>query len=666
MKFRLSILILLFSPAFNANGQYSGIHNLDSVINQATHDTSGVNYLVSTAIKVTFNNANSGRIIAENALDLARKLNYKRGQAEALAILSMSFQFLGDFPQAIRSALDAIQINREMKDSFNEITNLSLVGLVYLNLGQYAQALQYLKSALEVDKNMNGTYTSSFTLSIFAETYSYLNMPDSAFYFYKMAYEKMNKDRLAGMHAPGFILQHLGDGYAQKKEYDSALKYYHESILYSNRIGDKLNTSATQVKIADVFEKNMRYDSAFFYSREAMENAQALSGKRQMLEAGNSLASLFRKSQKNDSALFYLDIADAMKDSLYGPDKLNQVQLLVLQEQQKQTNLEQEQEQYRNRIRFTALISGLGVFLLLVFILWRNNQRKRKSNILLQKEKQNVEKAYSELKSAQQQLIQSEKMASLGELTAGIAHEIQNPLNFVTNFSEVNKELLEELKTERSKPEAEWDDHLQNDLIHTVMDNSEKINYHGQRASAIVKGMLQHSRKSTGQKVLTDINALCDEYLRLAYHGLRAKDKSFNVKYETEFDPAIGKVSLVPQDIGRVILNLINNAFYAALLPAKERSRDAESKRDPAVWVSTKREGDKILITIRDNGPGIPDAIKDKIFQPFFTTKPAGQGTGLGLSLSYDIVKVHGGEIKVKSLSGGKTGTEFIIQLPVA
>ncbi|MCC7402594.1 MAG: tetratricopeptide repeat protein [Chitinophagaceae bacterium] len=666
MKFCLLIIVLLVPAAFNAYGQYSEAQNPDSVINQATHDTSGVNYLVVTAVKVTFNNANSGRIIAEKALDLAQELNYKRGQAEALMVLSMSFQFLGDYPQSIRSALDAIAINKEMKDPFSEITNLSSVGLVYLNLGQYTQAWQYLKSALEIDKDINGTYTSGFALSIFGDAYNYLNKPDSAFYFYKMAYEKMNRYHKEGIHSPGFILQHLGDGYAQKKEYDSALKYYNESILFSNRIGDKLNTSTTQVKIADIFENKQQYDSAFFYSRQAMENAQALQGKREMMEAGNSLAGLFRKKQKIDSVLFYLEIANEMKDSLYGPDKLNRMQLLVLQEQQNQTKLEQKQEQYRNRIRYAALISGLGVFLLLVFILLRNNQRKRKSNELLQKEKRNVEKAYSELKSAQQQLIQSEKMASLGELTAGIAHEIQNPLNFVNNFSEVNKELLEELKTERSKPEEERDDHLQNDLIRNVMDNSEKINYHGQRASSIIKGMLQHSRKSTGQKVLTDINALCDEYLRLAYHGLRAKDKSFNVKYETEFDPAIGKISLVPQDIGRVILNLINNAFYAALLPAEENFRDAERKRDPTVWVSTKREGDKILITIRDNGPGIPDAIKDKIFQPFFTTKPAGQGTGLGLSLSYDIVKVHGGEIKVKSLSGGKTGTEFIIQLPVA
>ncbi|MBK5272283.1 MAG: HAMP domain-containing histidine kinase [Bacteroidia bacterium] len=251
-------------------------------------------------------------------------------------------------------------------------------------------------------------------------------------------------------------------------------------------------------------------------------------------------------------------------------------------------------------------------------------------------------------------------MASLGELTAGIAHEIQNPLNFVNNFSEVSNELIDEMKDELSKGNYEDANAIAND----VKQNLEKINHHGKRAGDIVKGMLQHSRSSSATKEPTDINKLADEYLRLAYHGLRAKDKSFNATMKTDFDETIGKINIVPQDIGRVILNLINNAFYVV----DEKKKTPQPPKggveyEPTVTVSTKKINNKIEVHVKDNGNGIPKKVLDKIFQPFFTTKPTGQGTGLGLSLSYDIVKAHGGEIKVETKEG--EGSEFVIQLPV-
>ncbi|MBR2648733.1 MAG: hypothetical protein IKD55_07820 [Sediminibacterium sp.] len=296
----------------------------------------------------------------------------------------------------------------------------------------------------------------------------------------------------------------------------------------------------------------------------------------------------------------------------------------------------------------------------------------------LEAAKQVVEKTLNELKSTQQQLIQSEKMASLGELTAGIAHEIQNPLNFVNNFSELNVELLEELQTEMRPLLAEGEVGV-TALIDDIKNNSEKINHHGQRAASIVKGMLQHSRSSSATKELTDINALCDEYLRLAYHGLRAKDKSFNAEFKTEFDATIPKVSIVPQDMGRVVLNLINNAFFAVgergkaeggshkveAISSEEKGIPSglqPTPYSPIVTVSTKNLGNKIEIRVTDNGTGIPSEIKEKIFQPFFTTKPTGQGTGLGLSLAYDIVtKAHGGELRVESEEGKGTVFKIII-----
>jgi signal transduction histidine kinase len=278
-----------------------------------------------------------------------------------------------------------------------------------------------------------------------------------------------------------------------------------------------------------------------------------------------------------------------------------------------------------------------------------------------------LNKSLQELKSTQAQLIQSEKMASLGELTAGIAHEIQNPLNFVNNFSEVNTELIDELQGERSKVNGKRNEELENEILNDVKQNLEKILHHGKRADAIVKGMMQHSRVSTGQKEPTDINALADEYLRLSYHGMRAKDKLFNATLETNFDNNIEKINVVPQDIGRVLLNLFNNAFYAVMVKSKnpeglQNPRGLETYQ-PTVSVSTKKVDSKIEIHVKDNGTGIPQKVVDKIFQPFFTTKPTGQGTGLGLSLSYDIIKAHGGEIKVETKEG--EGSEFIIRLLV-
>ena len=265
-----------------------------------------------------------------------------------------------------------------------------------------------------------------------------------------------------------------------------------------------------------------------------------------------------------------------------------------------------------------------------------------------------LQKSLEELKATQAQLIQSEKMSSLGELTAGIAHEIQNPLNFVNNFSELSEELVDEIKEELESGNTEE----VFKIIEDLKSNLEKINHHGRRASSIVKAMLDHSRASSDTKVETDINLLCDEYLRLSYHGLKAKNKSFNASYETHFDENITKIRVVPQDIGRVILNLINNAFYAV----NTKKDESQEGYVPKVTITTNTDSNGTKIIVEDNGNGIPQDVIDKIFQPFFTTKPTGQGTGLGLSLAYDIVKAHGGELSVESEVG--EGTVFTIEIP--
>jgi signal transduction histidine kinase len=406
-------------------------------------------------------------------------------------------------------------------------------------------------------------------------------------------------------------------------------------------------------------------DSALYYAKRAY----AAAGDSYLsLRVGPTkiLADAY-KGRNADSALKYTEIYYQWRDSLVNIDKAQRAQTMAFAEQQHQQEIAAAKAAYQSTFRLYLLAAVIAFLVILILVFWRNNHRKQEANRLLSEQKEEIEtqrdhleSTLSDLKTAQGQLIQAEKMASLGELTAGIAHEIQNPLNFVNNFSDVNREMLEELKAESEKPGVERDEQLEKELINDLIDNEQKINHHGKRADAIVKGMLQHSQASSGQKELTDLNSLADEYLRLSYHGLRAKDKSFNAELITHFDEELPKVKIIPQDIGRALLNLINNAFYAT----QQKAKTAHNGYKPAIEISTIQQNGSVMVSVKDNGNGIPGAIKEKIMQPFFTTKPTGEGTGLGLSLSYDIVvKGHGGTINVESQEG--EGSEFTVTLPL-
>ena len=381
----------------------------------------------------------------------------------------------------------------------------------------------------------------------------------------------------------------------------------------------------------------------------------AVNGNTLTSEFGPFVAELYMAKHMPDSAYYTLQRSVAFRDSLFNLEKVRQFQSLsfneTLRQQQQLQDLKLAEQRYSSRLRTYALLAGLVVVLGGAFFLYRNNRQKQKANAFLSAQKQELEEALTKLKSTQTQLVQSEKMASLGELTAGIAHEIQNPLNFVNNFSEVNTELIAEMKLELQAGRYEQAIAVAADLEK----NLEKIAQHGKRADSIVKGMLLHSRVSSGQKEPTDLNAMLDEYLKLSYHGMRAKDKSFNVTLQTHYDPAVGMVNVIPQEMGRVMLNIYNNALYAL----NEKSRREGNGYAPTIEVRSKRDGQQIIVEVKDNADGIPDKIREKIFQPFFTTKPTGSGTGLGLSLSYDIIKAHGGKIDVSSTSA--QGSTFTI-----
>ena len=395
--------------------------------------------------------------------------------------------------------------------------------------------------------------------------------------------------------------------------------------------------------------------------------AQQITTRKKLRDSSQELSNAFAKEGDYAQAYRYYLQYSAYKDSLtaeattrrlaslqYNQNLLKkeaQIKLLTKDQQLR------DQEVRRQQQFVLVLIGCIALLVVFSLLLTRNNRAKLRANRQLNEQKEALQVTLNQLKTTQTQLIQAEKMASLGELTAGIAHEIQNPLNFVNNFSEVSSELVTELIENRRN--AMRDEELESELLGDVQQNLQKINQHGNRASAIIKGMLQHARQSGGQKEHTDVNALTEEYLKLAYHGIRSRDKSIEVKLTTGFDAGLRPTLMAPQEIGQVLLNLFNNAFYAV----QKRKQNALPDYHPEVSVKTSREANQLRITIRDNGIGIPDAIRQKIFQPFFTTKPTGQGTGLGLSLSYDIVtKGHGGTLTVESEEG--EFTELVLTLP--
>ena len=545
----------------------------------------------------------------------------------------------GDYAKAYDKVLQFHQLIKEYNDPKWKIREFGMLGDLSFEAEDYNSAIKYYKQTV----GHNAELAKAFTLN---------NQIDSAKKYFNLYRPDTSDQQILPSK-----LEFSGEYYSLLSNYQKALPYLLRGLYYSKQSKDANRVRRLLIDISQAHLALQNFDSAFLYAQDALAMAKQTDAKKVIRDASKIISVVYDHSHRVDSAYFYYKKYVAIND-FYVNNKVNgklaaygfEQQIGALNNEKKNQQVQLEKQALEKYI----LIGAIAIFLFIAFLLWRNNRHKQKANVLLQEQKQKVETTLTVLRSTQSQLIQSEKMASLGELTAGIAHEIQNPLNFVNNFSEVNTELIEEMKEQLAMGNQQEAIEIAND----IRENELKINHHGKRADAIVKGMLQHSRKSEGVREKTDINALCDEYLRLSYHGMRAKDKNLNADFKTDFDKSAGKINVVPQDIGRVLLNLINNAFYAV----NERQKTDGENYKPIVSIQTKKMNNSVEITITDNGNGIPASIKDKIFQPFFTTKPTGQGTGLGLSLSYDIVKAHGGEIKVETKQG--EGSEFSIQLP--
>ena len=658
---RLLILLTFIGMNTVVLGQQWQAENLKRQIAVLPNDTAKANSLAELSYLYTNIDTDSAILIAQNGISLAKDLRYKRGEAYCLVSLGRAYMHFGNSDLALEKMIDALTIFEKLKIQNGKGLAMVNIALVYAYLQNTPLSLNYTLQAKKIAEEIKDSALLVISLLKLCDSYGAENKTDTILKLANTA--KSVSIALRDTLGWARSLAYIGMAYAESANKPSGLYYKQESLRLDLAIGNNRGAAQNYLGIAGFYAAINNIDSALYFANKSLDLAKKHHFAFIEISVLSKLSSLFEG--KNDKeALRYYKMYGKANDSFYSVKKTQQIKNIELKQQAQIREEEIAKKAYRNRVIQFVLAAGLAVFLLTALVLYRNNRHKQKVNKVLAT-------TLTNLKSTQSQLIQSEKMASLGELTAGIAHEIQNPLNFVNNFSEVNTELIDEMKVEMDKGNIDDAKAIAND----IKENEQKINHHGKRADAIVKGMLQHSRSSSGVKEPTDINKLADEYLRLAYHGLRAKDKSFNATMKTDYDETISNINIIPQDIGRVVLNLINNAFYA--VGDKKKSPHplkGSEEYEPVVTVSTRRLGTPlgdggVLISVRDNGPGIPKKILDKIFQPFFTTKPTGQGTGLGLSLSYDIVKAHGGELKVETKEGeglpaGEAGSEFIILLP--
>ncbi|MBX2816882.1 MAG: hypothetical protein KTR24_12830 [Saprospiraceae bacterium] len=719
MKPRIPMLFLLLCIcSCLLHAQTPAEDSLRTLVNRS--ETQGEEYVdavIALAFEIRTRNEEESIELNKRAVLLAQDLNYPRG--EAMAKLSLGFHYRSrDQDLALTFTSDALETFLQLNDTVQIITCHYNLRSVLSRKNLPVQALEHNLESLRLAEAINHRHWKVLSHSALARAFIDLEDLESAKHHAEEALVQSaaTTNRNALMH----VQSALGEIAVVNKDYDSAK--HHFRIVYDNAIGQQ-HRVAQQVllfQLTNVLFETGQLDSALLcikkseellgeiddfipstlmlrtklyylqgnmnevirYGTELTQMLEDRPARNEWMEVyplmGKAYASLGQHQKAYQSSMTH----QAYLDSLNNPRAIKQTAKLALQRtlelKQNEINLLSENEELvQNQISqqkrtLWMMMSGLGLLSVVLILLWRNNRKRQQAN-------QNLSSTLAQLKSTQAQLIHSEKMASLGELTAGIAHEIQNPLNFVNNFSDVSSELVNELRTEISNGDLAEAEAISQDLIQ----NLDKIHHHGSRASSIVQGMLAHSHTGSGERIPTDVNKMVDEYLRLAYHGSRAKDKSFQADFSAELDQHLPLVPLVSQDMGRVILNLINNAFYACA----ERSRSASAERsrtknaeenttaieksvsgDPAykpkVTVSTELKDATVLISVQDNGKGMsPDIIK-KIFQPFFTTKPAGEGTGLGLSLSYDIVtKGHGGTLRVESEKG--VGTAFVVSLPV-
>ena len=616
------------------------------------------------------------------ALNALNETNDKKEIALAAGSVGYVYQKLKEYDKALQYYYNAYEISKEQSLHKTAYSISALMAIVYFQKNDTVHSQHYFDEALTGYSSINDKKAKAALANKIGELYLEKNNYSNSLGYLRQALNL--REELKDNNGKSITLRNIGLVYFKKGDFEKALENFNASIKLSDRLIVKKLIKDTYLKLATVYSFRNEFAKADEYhnryrelkeiiarfeksnannpialEQELLEKekviallskeneAQVKILNQQDLELSQQLTATELERQSKEKALEELNLAMIEKK-----EKEKQLLLISKQKAENELQLSKNELELNRKNDFLEILAGASLIILVVsFFIYNRYRYKKKSHEILDKAHAELTQTHEELKSTQAQMIQQEKLASLGQMTAGIAHEIQNPLNFVNNFSEVSNEMIEEIRSAKSEAER-------NEILSGLKMNLEKINHHGKRADSIVKGMLMHSRTGNAEKQLTDINELCEEAISLSYHSMRAKYLDFNCEIEKSFGKNLYKVKIIPQDISRVILNLLNNAFYAASPPTPLQRRGEFS---PKVFISTFQQFNNLTITIRDNGVGISEYIKEKIFEPFFTTKPTGEGTGLGLSISHDIIKAHGGEIKVESKENGFTEFSIIL-----
>jgi two-component system, NtrC family, sensor kinase len=669
MKINIKVFyLILFFGFYKAFGEVGNLEDsLKIVLSKKMEDTSKVILLEQISKNLWNSDLENALKYANQGLELAEKINFEKGKSRCLNRIGAIQSRMGNHQKGLVILFEALALAKEINDEEGLARANINLGIIYGEQLDHRKAIEYYQEALRISKKINNQNLYNLALMNIGAEYVPLKLFDSAQVYLKKSYDLGVKNKSQEID---ILLYNLGNIYSKKNNHTEALKYFWKSKQFSEKSNNQRFLSLSNFMLAKSYQSLGKIDSALYFAERSNSIAKQTSNLELISDSYGLLSELVENTNLKLS-LEYFKKAAIAKGQLYNFDKNLQIQKLTYRESILNKDLEFAKKEFRNKQIIGLTGSVLGIFLIISVALFFVNKNKTKAHKKLTAQKKEIENqkvelnaSLEKLKLTQKQLVLQEKLASLGELTAGIAHEIQNPLNFVNNFSELSIELLEELEVFIKQSHLKEQGNV-NELLNELITNQQKINSHGNRASSIVKNMLEHSRASKSETSEVDINKIADEYLHLSYHGMRAKDHTFNADFEVNFEDNLPLIKGMSGDIGRVFLNIINNAFYAVNTKRKE-SKEPDYK--PKVRVISKwRPNEKngiVEVRIEDNGNGIPNEIKEKVFQPFFTTKPSGYGTGLGLSLSREIiVNGHNGSIDIETEP--EKGTIFIIQFPV-
>ncbi|MBT9394154.1 tetratricopeptide repeat protein [Hymenobacter sp. NST-14] len=652
---------------------------LQRALAQTRADTTRVLLLADLAATYRYSRFDSVQYYARRGLQLARRIGYAKGEGRCLSRLGILLGERGNLPQALRVNLRALALNEASHDAEGTARTLNQTGLLYFALDDYRPSLRYYSRSLALYRRAGTTDTSQL-ISVIANlgaSYEGLHQLDSAAFFLNRAWQLTTRARPGGWSCWGnpapYLLRELGLLQASQGHYREARSFYRRSAQASRPENDRRSASRAYQYLAELYQQQGQADSSIFYARQALALAYPLPFVVGILRNSALLSEAFERRRQLDSALQYLHIMRMAQDSLYNPRRIKQLDAIGFAEQNRLLELEAERRQLLTRLRTGALLAGVAGLLLASLLLWRSNRRRQRAHQRLQglhaqlrgqaeeltEQRDNLVRTLRELKIAQGQLVLRERMASLGELMAGVSHEIQQPVHNVRRLAAVSAELCQELRQEwgRGGLAPGTEPEVTDEMLRNLEQNQRKILVHSQRAESIVRGMLEYSQGGGGARQLTDLNGLAEEYLRLVYHDLRAKNRYFNAALLLRLDPTLERLSVVRQDLGRALVGV----FSAALLAVQQRQQAGEEDYVPQVELSTRATAANLEIRVRDNGPARSADALATLFQRF----PAGAEGALSLALSHDLItRGHGGTLTARSFPG-QEGTEYCIRLPL-